>query len=134
MNHSNLYVPNPQKWIAYFKNKKPQVGMGFAIPQKYSQDDVALKIVTPAQQTVEQAKSELKRDGIKALELPSLVHKLKGHSPRKHAFAKNKPKKIIQKTKSKTNKKATKKSVTKVKKTVDQKQKKTVTTPDIFTG
>ena len=86
MNQSNLYVPNPQKWIHYFKNHKPQVGKGFSIPYKSTSENhpASLKIVSPAQQTFEQAKSELKRDGIKTPENYSLVHKLKDLSSKTH--------------------------------------------------
>ena len=77
MNQSNLYVPNPQKWIHFFKTKKPQIGKGFFIPSKTSNmsDSVAIKTVSPAEQIVDQAKSELKRDGINTSEMTSLVHK-----------------------------------------------------------
>jgi hypothetical protein len=34
MNRSNLYVPDPQKFIQYFKDKsKSQVGKGFYAPK-----------------------------------------------------------------------------------------------------
>lgn len=78
MNQSKLYVPNPQKWIDYFKNNKPQVRKGFAIPHKSStgRNSVTINTVSPAEQTVNQAKSELKRDGLKTSEVSSLVRKL----------------------------------------------------------
>lgn len=78
MNRSKLYVPNPQKWIDYFKHHKPQVGKGFAIPNKPSSDrkSVTITSVSPTEQTVNQAKSELKQDGINTSELSSLIQKL----------------------------------------------------------
>lgn len=81
MNQSNLYVPNPQKWIDYFtKSKKTQVGKGLYIPSKTSSmepDSMSVKVVSPAEQTLDQAKSELKRDGINSSEITSLIHKRK---------------------------------------------------------
>ena len=77
MNQSRLYVPNPQKWIDYFKYNKPQVGKGFVTSQKSApESSVSINSVSPSEQTVNQAKSELKRDGIKASEVSSLAQKL----------------------------------------------------------
>lgn len=77
MNQSKLYIPNPQKWIHFFKNSKNQVGKGLSIPSETSTEssNVTLKTVSPAEQTVEQAKSELKRDNIKTSEFSLLPHK-----------------------------------------------------------
>lgn len=76
MSLSNLYVPDPQKWITFFKNKN-QIGKGVGIPHKLCLNDsqVSVKAVSPAEQTVDQAKSELKRDDISNLENVSTVHK-----------------------------------------------------------
>jgi len=78
MNQSKLYVPNPQMWIDYFKNNKPQVGRGFAIPHKskMGSNGMTISTVSPSEQTVNQAKSELKRDGLNTSEMSTLVHKL----------------------------------------------------------
>lgn len=79
MNHSNLYVPDPQKWIHYFKNYKNQVGNGLIIPITASSNPdsniVSIKAVSPSEQTVDQAKGELKRDVMNTLEISSLLHK-----------------------------------------------------------
>lgn len=76
MSLSNLYVPDPQKWITFFKNKN-QIGKGVGIPHKLclNESQVSVKAVSPAEQTVDQAKSELKRDNISNLENVSTVHK-----------------------------------------------------------
>jgi hypothetical protein len=120
MNPSKLYVPNPQKWIDYFKNNKPQVGRGFAIPHKSStgSNGVTINVVSPTEQTVDQAKSELKRDGIKTSEISSLVHKLGSPSTVQH---------LLNKKKRNTSKHTFKKgqnSVIKTLKTIRKKHKK----------
>ena len=76
MNQSNLYIPNPQKWLHFFKNNKAQVGKGMFIPSQSSTEskDVNFKVVSPAEQTVEQAKSELKRDNINTSKSSLLPH------------------------------------------------------------
>jgi hypothetical protein len=76
MNQSKLYIPNPQKWIHFFKNSKNQVGKGLSIPSETSTEssNVTLKTVSPAEQTVEQAKSELKRDNINTSDYSFLPH------------------------------------------------------------
>jgi len=53
---------------------KPQVGKGFATSQKSPpESSVSMNSVSPSEQTVNQAKSELKRDGIKTSEVSSLA-------------------------------------------------------------
>jgi hypothetical protein len=78
MNRSNLYVPDPQTFIQYFKDKsKSQVGKGFYTPKTdVTNDTVSIKAVSPAEQTVNQAKSELKREDINSSEILSLLHNL----------------------------------------------------------
>lgn len=63
MDRSKLYVPNPQHWIEYFKNYKPQYGRGFAIPCKSGETNscVTINPVSTVEQTVLRAKSELER-------------------------------------------------------------------------
>ena len=75
MRPSNLYIPDPQKWIHFFKNKT-QVGKGVSLPGKTVSNacHVSVKAVSPAEQTVNQAKSELKREDINMLDSGILSH------------------------------------------------------------
>lgn len=90
MNHSKLYVPNPQKWVHFFdKVAKVKQRGGGKVPQilpldKYTaiesqNNQVPVKVVTPAEQTVQQAKSELERESLKPSTVAEMNHKLKAH-------------------------------------------------------
>lgn len=88
MNHSKLYVPNPQKWLDLFDKvaKVKQSGGGKRsqiLPlDKYTtiesqNKQVPVKAVSPAEQTVQQAKSELERENIKPSAVAEMNHKSK---------------------------------------------------------
>lgn len=73
MNHSKLYVPNPQKWINYFDkvSKVKQTGSGKVLtilpldkylPSESGDKQIQVKAVAPEEQTVQQAKKELERE------------------------------------------------------------------------
>ena len=80
MNPSKLYVPNPQKWVHFFDRVAKgtvnieQTGSGrkgglISVEReghsaRQSNSELPIKAVTPAEQTVQQAKSELKRENI----------------------------------------------------------------------
>ena len=70
MDQSNLYIPNPQKWIKYLSKR------GLSIPSQKTEDSCVVNInaISPAQQTVDQAKSELKRENINMSNTSSLSH------------------------------------------------------------
>ena len=86
MNPSKLYIPNPQKWVGFFDKvaKVKQSGGGrvqkilpidkyIAIESKVG--NIPVKSVTPAEQTVQQAVSELKRENIKPESVMDLSQK-----------------------------------------------------------
>ena len=94
MNHSKLYVPNPQKWVHFFdKVAKVKQRGGGKVPQilpldKYTaiesqNNQIPVKAVTPAEQTVQQAKSELERESIKPPTVADMNHKLKAYRRRR---------------------------------------------------
>ena len=90
MNPSRLYVPNPQKWVQFFdkvakgKVKYGQSGDG-NITQIIPMDQytsyqsgakqLPVNLVSPAGQTVNQAKSELERVDIKPFTVKELFQK-----------------------------------------------------------
>ncbi|OOZ35903.1 hypothetical protein [Solemya elarraichensis gill symbiont] len=141
MNPSKLYVPNPQKWVQFFdkmargKLKWGQHGGGSVsriIPMDQyisAQSDgqqFPVKIVSPAEQTVDQAKSELVRENIKPSTIQRLFQK-ETSRPTKHS-SKNKTSK--NNNKNKKSGKITKKPSGKQKKNKLYKIKKNVR--DIF--
>lgn len=81
MKPSNLYIPNPQKWVHFFnkvvdgKVKMLQTGGGqtsrilplgtYTPAETNKNQQIVVKTVSPAEQTVQQAKSELQRENIK---------------------------------------------------------------------
>lgn len=88
MDYSKLYVPNPQIWVDFSdKVAKVKQSGGEKVSQilpldKYttteSQDNqLPIKIVSPAEQTVQQARSELERENIKTSAVLKMNHKLK---------------------------------------------------------
>jgi hypothetical protein len=97
MNRSKLYVPNPQKWMRFFervasgKAKLIQSGRGRRMLSVDAYTDVfednrqqqPVKVVTPAEQTVAQAKSELKRDDINPKVVSAALHTVKGSRGRR---------------------------------------------------
>lgn len=103
MNHSKLYVPNPQKWVQFFDKvakvaKVKQSGGGKLseiLPlDKYmnietQNKQLPVKTVSPAEQTVEQAKSELEREHIKPTTIKSMNHNLKKRRRRQKLPKKN---------------------------------------------
>ena len=78
MFYAKEYIPNPQKWVDYFKkiaNKESSMGQtgdgrSCVIPidayasGKLTTTLLPLTIVSPAEQTVEQSQSELKRKNV----------------------------------------------------------------------
>ena len=74
----HLHAPDPHRWIDLFKNKKTRVGRGLFFPRKAISNacNVSLSTVSPAQQTVDQAKSVLKRDDLSTLDENLLTHKM----------------------------------------------------------
>jgi hypothetical protein len=123
MNPSKLYVPNPQKWVQFFdKAAKGKVNWnqtgGGNISQIMSMDkyvsstpnkpQLPVKIVSPAEQVVDQVKSELMRENIKPSEVKKIFHKPRSR-PRKQPSKKKyktKSKKVRKIKKSRTNKKS----------------------------
>ena len=105
MNRSKLYVPNPQKWISFFEQKSKQTGGGGRkgiFPVKDTAvttrpNSLTVEVVSPAQQTVERAKSELEREDIKPSAVAKAVHnrKRRRESSRTKARAPKKGKKTI---------------------------------------
>ena len=96
MDPSKLYVPNPQKWVTFFdkvadgKARFVQSGgarnMEILPLDRYSKENVTpvtVKAVTPAEQTVQQAASELKREDINPTELTKMVQKTKRRRKRR---------------------------------------------------
>lgn len=108
MDPSRLYVPDPQKWVKFYKNVAEgkvkqfatnQVGAGsaghsFITPiDKYlthfekssSSNQPPVKLVSPTEQIVDQAKNELKREGedLKSLSVAMKSHKRKRHTTKR---------------------------------------------------
>lgn len=95
MNPEKLYVPNPQKWITFYKRLADgkikqysvnQIGAGenhqssiLPVDKFISQSEVklpkqtALKLVSTTEQMVDQAKSELKREGEDLKMIPHIL-------------------------------------------------------------
>lgn len=84
MDVSNLYVPDSKKWIDFYWNNyvnhknseqfggsltyrgKPSIHPIEPPPRiKETQEEVPVKIISPAQAVVEQAETEIKRQGLK---------------------------------------------------------------------
>jgi hypothetical protein len=98
MNRSKLYVPNPQKWMSFFervasgKAKLSQSGRGRRqmlsvdaftdVHDTHRGRQLPVKVVEPAEQTVAQAKSELKRDDINPELVTAALHTAKGRRKR----------------------------------------------------
>lgn len=103
MNPSKLYIPNPEKWVRFYKaladgkikhHTSNQAGGGNATHKfitpidqyvKHSQSEPQsrqppVKVVSTSEQAVDQAKSELQRKGesIKELQKAARQHKRKG--------------------------------------------------------
>jgi hypothetical protein len=100
MNPSKLYVPNPQEWVQFFHKlaqgnvKLGQIGGGNVaqiIPMdqhtstQANTSGLSLKRVSPAEQTVDQAKSELERENIKPSEVKALFQTPK--NPRRYRLS-----------------------------------------------
>lgn len=149
MNTSKLYIPNPQKWVNFYRNLAEgkvklhsynQTGGGnvthsFIAPIERKPSDIMadkneqpqVKLVTPSQQIVEQAKSELKRGGetIKGLYSMKKNQKSRSYRKGKSSIAKKKSQlKKNQKRKVKIKKRKSKKLLTR-KKTIRSSEKKT---------
>ena len=113
MNHSKLYVPDAQKWIEFLKQmstkqKLIQTGGGRMLHITPTRENINTKSVTlnsvaPAQQTVEQAKSELKREDINPTIVEKTIHKTnscsKRHIKNSASHRKNSVKKSTKKVK-----------------------------------
>ena len=135
MDPSKLYVPDPQKWVKFYKNMaegktKPfltnQIGGGSTsksfitlidknISQSESQQSptsqLPIKLVSSTQQAVDQAKQELKREGedLKEVVTAMKVHRTKRRSPGKVVKRKKAFNKKIKKGSRKSSKRVTKK-------------------------
>lgn len=139
MNHSNLYIPDPQKWIHFFKSKT-QEGRGLPNTSNSSEPNVSVKAVSPAEQTVEQAKSEMKRENINIIDSGILVHNKKSRQRRQKSKSKSKrgvvkvkrTYKTKQKRKHKRKYKPTHKRNTSVVRQKKRKQNKALRKTDIF--
>ena len=105
MDPSKLYVPNPLKWVTFYKqvadgkiklNIANQIGAGkssqsFIVPvDRYinqSEDQTAkqpaVKLVSTTEQMVDQAKSELKREGEDLKDLSGTAKRHKRNSKRR---------------------------------------------------
>ena len=162
MNPSKLYIPNPQKWMRFFDKvaKVKQSGGGY-VPKilhldKYvtadsNAENVPIKSVSPAEQTVQQAVSELKRDNIKPVSTMTTSQTSKRHRRKRPAGTKKskkqnrgkKSKKVKRKNKGKIVKRINKAKIVKLsrrelkggkrgKAKRSQKKKKTFIKKDIF--
>ena len=58
------YIPNIDAWVDYFKNQPVEYKKFYTIGRaKHKGEDMnSIKLVTPTEQVVQQAKSELKRE------------------------------------------------------------------------
>ena len=119
MNQSNLYIGNPNDWIKFFKKKHSSKHSVFLSNKNGLNDcNLSVKAVSPAQQTVEQAKSELKRVDISSPDTSNLIQKRSNHrrshtsktSRKRGSSLKKRNKKSIQKNR-KPNKKRSKRVV-----------------------
>ena len=104
---SNLYIPNYQAWEKYFEKRAKRdqsVGLGFKTEEeaiKHKQQDVVLSadrnricdqahqepkivsVVSPTEQTVQQAESVMKKAGVKVNKKGSTKKKVKSSSSKK---------------------------------------------------
>ena len=57
------YIPNVESWIEYFKNQPKEYKSFYTIgrPKHRGEDMDPIKLVSPTEQAVEQAKSRMKR-------------------------------------------------------------------------
>ena len=128
-------------FIHFFKNKN-QVGGGVFLPNHLADKDyaVSIKTVSPSQQTVDQAKSELKRDDISMINT-DIVSKKKGrYRKRRTSIKRQQPYKLAKKgvhtKQEKKNRKSKKqKRQKKTKKTIKTRVSKLSSNPifkDIF--
>ena len=153
MNPSKLYIPNPQKWMRFFDKvaKVKQSGGGY-VPKilhldKYvtadsNAENVPIKSVSPAEQTVQQAVSELKRDNIKPVSTMTTSQTSKGYRRRRPTVTK-KSKRLNRGKKSKKVKRKNKGKIVKISRRVQKggkrvkpkrrlKKKKSFIKKDIF--
>ncbi len=58
------YIPNIQAWVDYFKHQPKEYKKFYTIgrPKHKGEDMEAIKLVTPTEQVVDQAKSAVKRE------------------------------------------------------------------------
>lgn len=99
MNHSKLYIPNPQKWIDFFDRvSKGVTSLNQSGGSRQSRvisignsggnqttAHLSLKAVSPSEQTVQQAKSELERDHIKPSVVAEMIQKPRKRRQRRTA-------------------------------------------------
>jgi len=99
MNPSKLYVPNPQKWVNFFdrmakgKVTFEQSGAGrrrWVIPLdktliESTGREVPIQVISPAEMTAQQAKSELVRDHINPASVVSQIQSSTGRQRKKVA-------------------------------------------------
>lgn len=128
MDPSKLYVPDPQKWMKFYKNMADgkiklfstnQIGGGlnsnsFIAPidkyvgqseQSPSTDQTPVKLVSTTEQFVDQAKQELKREGE---DLKGVVKAMKSHKKKRRLAGRIVKRNKRSKTSNKARRKATK--------------------------
>ena len=150
MNVRNLYVPDPQKWAKYYektvsgeynpyanklKNNLNQVGgslnmpnRGFIVPidahaknNTHESEPVKLKMISPTEQIVEQARNELKRiDRKRGIKRKQPISKINSSKQRRTVNNTKKPGRTVNNTK-KPGRKASRKSTHKSRKTTAKK-------------
>lgn len=137
MNPSKLYIPNPQKWVTFYKHVAEgrtklsptnqtggaKTSRSFIVPvdkfisqSEYSTSkNPTVKLVSTTEQMVDQAKSELERDGedLKALSQAVRGHKRKRSRSRKNSKPKRVKKHKVRKLKVKSNRSSQAKKVRK---------------------
>ena len=58
------YIPNVDAWVDYFKNQPREYGHFYTIgrPKQKGEEMEAVKLVTPTEQAVEQARARMRRE------------------------------------------------------------------------
>ena len=58
------YIPNVDAWVDYFKNQPKEYSQFYTIgrPKQKGEDMTAIKLVTPTEQVVQQAKANMRRE------------------------------------------------------------------------
>lgn len=142
MNPSKLYVPNPQKWVKFYKHMADgkfrlhptnQMGGGHAAQSFIAPIDKfvdqydnstpkqpSLKLVSTTEQMVDQAKSELKREGE---DLKTLAQAIKGQKRKRLQSGKTSKSKRATGNKGRKSTDKAKKPIKKVRKNASKSKK-----------